>query len=197
MNYLTHLSEQQRVTLFKEMYYLNMAELRELCTTFRLPKKGKKAHLIDVIKTYLLTGEILKETPIPEVSCGKGPAVLQADELVLFGSYKNDLRTRIFLKTLVGNHFHYTAWGLDWLRSRWEEGNPPTYQEFADAWQGNYVATQVQKHPPKQEWALIRFCLAYAEKHPEASRAEVIQAWKEVRAEIAQRVKDSLYGLVR
>ncbi len=189
MNRLGHLSKKQQEALFSDMLYLNMAELRALCMKLALPKKGKKLHLIEVIKTFLLTGETLKEVPLPQVSCGKGPAKLLPDERILHGSHKNDLRTRIFLKKLIGNHFHYTAWGLDWIRERWEQGKPPTYQEFADAWQANYVVTQEQKHPPKKEWALIRFCMAYAEKHPEASRAEIIGAWKVVRAEKAERVK--------
>ena len=38
-----------------------MAELKGPCEYFKLRKKGKKIQLIKAIKTYVLTGEVVKE----------------------------------------------------------------------------------------------------------------------------------------
>ncbi len=55
--------------------------------------------------------------------------------MILKGSYKNDLKTRLFFKNIVGDHFHFTAFGIDWINEKWMEGNPPTYRDYATMWQ--------------------------------------------------------------
>ncbi len=86
-------------------------------------------------------GYHLKPVPLPAVSCAsKGlKSDLHPEALILSGPYKNDLRTRNFVKDLVGEHFHFTAAGIDWIRACWERGKPPTYKEFADWWQAEYA----------------------------------------------------------
>ncbi len=196
-NTLAHLSKQQQEELFNDMYLLKMNELRSLCEYLGIPKTGKKGFLIDLIKQYLLTGEVLKPTLIPNISrAPKGMhSELRSDALILYGLYKNDLRTRLFMKTLVGKHFHFTAFGQDWIRERWEKGKPPTYQEFADMWQAEYLAGKNKKRSPKKEWAFLNFGLAYHNAHPEASKQEIMELWKAKQAAVAMRVKDLIYAL--
>ena len=188
---LAHLSIKQQELLFEDLYYLTMPQLRGWCEHFKLPKTGKKVFLIDLLKHYLQTGELLVKPVIPSVSRAKRglPLELRPDAHILYGSYKNDLRTRLFLKSLVGKHFHYTAHGIDWINERWMEGKPPTYKEFARFWQKEYEARKINKRPPKKEWKLINFALGYAQKHPNASRDQVMQVWKDEQADAARRVQ--------
>jgi hypothetical protein len=82
---------------------------------------------------------------------------LSASSLMLYGSYKNDALTRAFFISLIGPQFHFTAFGIDWLKQRWHEGKPPTYQEFAHYWIDETQKRTDKKAAPKQEWAFINF----------------------------------------
>lgn len=84
---------------------------------------------------------------------------------------------------MCGSHFHFTAFGIDWLNARWKAGNPPTYQEFANMWQREHELRKTQKPRPKQEWALITYVQKYMAAHPQASKAEVMKAWHTIREE--------------
>jgi hypothetical protein len=107
---------------------------------------------------------------------------------MLYGTYKNDVATRNFFKQIIGNHFHFTAQGVDWLREQWLKGTPPTYADFANEWQAEYERNKTQKRPPKQEWAYIRFVQEYMQQSPHASKKEVTSAWKVMRQEFVNRV---------
>lgn len=135
--------------------FLHCEELKEIALKLGLSEKGKKGELIARIMHFLQTGEKLTLPRFPTVSCAKRGVSYPLDPktLMLKGAYKNDLKTRLFFKRLIGEHFHFTAFGIDWLERRWMEGNPPTYQEFAEMWQER----KKMALPPKEEWAYINF----------------------------------------
>lgn len=178
--------------LFEALYFLKMGELKALCLKLGLPYTAKKAQDINGIKHFVNTGNILEIPQIPAVSKAvKGTVYpLAAETKMLMGSYKNDAVTRAFFKKLVGNHFHFTAFGIDWLNERWQAGKPPTYQEFATMWQKEVDKRKAQKPEPKQEWALITYVQKYMEKHPNASKTEVNKAWHKKRLEMVALVKE-------
>jgi hypothetical protein len=97
---------------------------------------------------------------------------------MLKGGYKNDLKTRIFFREIIGQHFHFTAFGIDWLESRWMDGNPPTYQEFADMWSKEYEFRTAYGSAPKAEWAYINFVKMHSNENPNASRNEILSSWE-------------------
>ena len=178
------LNTTERAKLSGSIVFFNIQELKRMCEGLRLPGAGKKMALITRIMTYLETGEVVLSPLIPAVSRpqrGEKQELAPAAKM-LYGSFKNDAATRAFLKTLVGKHFHYTAFGLDWLNERWLAGNPPTFAEFATFWQAETNARKKQKAPLKKEWALLNFVMAYIKKYPEAPREEVVIAWKHERA---------------
>lgn len=164
-------------TLHDALHYMNMKELKDVCLELKLPHAGMKAAIIARIMHFLETGNILAEPEIPEISKAKKNQIvlLKPESLILHGSHKNDLATRLFLKKLIGEHFHFTAVGHDRIRERWLEGKPPTYQEFADFWQ---EARKMNKVCPKQEWAYLSFIQCFVQENPRASRAEITISWK-------------------
>lgn len=182
----------ENTQLFESLYFLKMAELKKLCLQLNLPSAGAKAEIIDRIKHFITTGKILEIPPIPAISkAQKGKSYpLAPQTLMLIGAYKNDAQTRAFFKKFIGNHFHFTAFGIDWLNLRWKQGTPPTYQEFADMWQKEYTKRKMQKPEPKKEWALITFVQRYMEAHPNASHTEVMKAWHKKRAEMVALVQE-------
>lgn len=182
----------KKTELYDALYFLKMSELKALCFKLGIPYTAKKAQVIDGIKYFITTGKVLDIPKIPIISkAQKGKSYpLAPDTKMLTGSYKNDAATRAFFKKLIGNHFHYTAFGIDWLNERWQAGNPPTYQDFAIMWQKEIDQRKMQKPEPKQEWALITFVQKYMAAHPNASKTEVNQAWHKKRMEMVAVVKE-------
>lgn len=188
------LNDQEIVTLTQALQYLNMAELAQICKLFAVPDDGKKGAVIERIVAFVKTGEILKKPVMPAVSKGKkgSEAKLEPDERILYGVYKNDARTRAFFKKLIGEHFHFTAFGVDWIHKRWMAGNPPTYAEYAAFWQTEYTVRKKQKAMPKEEWAYISFIQRFVEEYPEASKAVITDAWHKERQKQVEAVKKLL-----
>ena len=165
--------------LNQSIWYLHVEELKEIAVQLGISDKGAKGAVIARILHFLQSGEELVMPKFPAVSCAKKGVFQQLSpkSLMLRGAYKNDLAARLFFKTLIGEHFHFTAFGIDWLNERWLQGNPPTYQEFADMWMAETERRLHEKAAPKQEWAYIRFVQKYMEDHPETSREELMQSW--------------------
>ena len=198
MKDLIKISEQNRIVLNQSIFFFNMQELRRRCEGLRLPKAGVKISLISRIMTFLTTGDIVLEPEIPAASrAQKGETIIPAPKAkMLFGAYKNDAVTRAFFKKIIGEHFHYTAFGVDWLKERWLMGKPPTFGEFAKFWQEETLARKKNKAPLKKEWALLNFVLAYIKKFPQAEREEVTTAWKQERSRQVARGMEILRPIV-
>ncbi|MBI2352849.1 SAP domain-containing protein [Candidatus Dependentiae bacterium] len=172
---------------FEELRYcfcfLYVNELKDYCEKLKLSIKGKKIILIERIIFFLKTGQKLEILRYPDASFFKGKKdhIITPDHLILKGLYKNDFKTRLFFKSLIGDHFHFTVFGLDWLEKRWIDGNPATYKEFADMWQKEYEFRKIHKVPSKEEWAYINCIKKYLEQNPGASRHEMISHWEKER----------------
>jgi len=165
--------------LQESLNYLHIKELRDYCASLLLSTKGTKSTLIARIIHFLKTGEKIEVPKYPAISCAKGNKTFtpQPDSLMLKGLYKNDLKTRIFFKNLIGEYFHFTAFGIDWLEERWMEGKPPTYLEFAAMWQKEYAYRKENGSTPKDEWAYINFVQRYLLENPKASKDNILKNW--------------------
>ncbi len=174
------LSNIDHYQLHASLHYLHVSELKTCCENLNLSAKGKKIYFINRIMHFLKTGEKINLSGYPAISVSKkrNNVVLSPDTLMLKGTYKNDLKTRLFFKELIGQHFHFTAFGIDWLESRWMEGNPPTYQDFADMWSKEYKFRKTYGSAPKAEWAYINFVKMYLNDNPNASRNEILSSWE-------------------
>jgi len=139
--------------------------------------------LIQRIQIFIETGKLFEKVPIPKNSKAKRKQLypLEPDTLILFGNYKNDLKTRLFFKEMIGEYFHFTAFGIDWINDRWFNGNPPTYREFAKFWEAEYSRRKKEKPSPKQEWAYIIFVQNYLAQNPSAKREAIMQEWEKER----------------
>lgn len=177
------LNDEKIASLNYALNFLHVAELRDLCVKLDLPDSGKKGMLVYRIVHFVKTKEIVREPHTPQVSRAQRGKIysLSPSTLMLKGAYKNDLKTRLFFKQLIGEYFHFTAFGIDWLNDRWLKGNPPTYQEFADMWREEYARRKEVGATPKEEWAYITFVQKCIQEHPDASRIVIMEAWGEER----------------
>lgn len=140
------------------LLYFNMQELRDLAQNLNLSRAGLKLQLIQKIMSKLSGGQhVLSSAPQYSAKRQK-EANLAPEKLILQAEYKNNLRIRLFFKDLIGEHFHFTVFGHDWLKARWAHNQPPTYQEFADFWQQEYaLRKQGKREKPKEEWAYLTY----------------------------------------
>ena len=181
------LNDQESDELYAALHFMKMAELKKGCRILSLPEAGKKGELIEKIMTFIKTGCVKNIQKIPAQSLAKNypPQPLQATSLMLYSSYRNDLETRMFFKKLIGQHFHFTAFGIDWLNERWLQGNPPTYQEFAHYWVEETDRRKRVKADPKKEWAFITFLQHMTKTQPEISQQRLMYEWKKLQADKA------------
>lgn len=161
-------------TLKESLTFLHVEELKEIALKLALSDKGAKGTLILRILHFLETGQKLTLPKFPEISCAKRGVTypIEKKALMLKGAYKNDLKTRNFFKSIIGDHFHFTAFGIDWLNEQWMKGQPPTYEAYAEMWQKQIGMPRA----PKQEWAYINFL----QKHPKESWEKERQRHKKI-----------------
>lgn len=164
---------------FYDLNYVDVKKLKQFCKKHNLSTKGKKDVIIKRIITYITTGKKTDIPVMPSISKTTQKIPLKPDSKILHGSYKNDLVTRLFIKKLVGPHFHFTAFGQDWIMEQWLAGKPPTYQQFAKAWEQQYQKQKKEKNITRDEWAYLKFIQTYLDKHPKTPRTELMKLWKE------------------
>lgn len=188
------LTPKEKVLLFESLYYLHVSELKEIALFMNLPLRGMKGEIVDRIKHAISHSKVehLKLYPKSSVAEKGQNYPLSPHAKILFGVYKNDSKTRAFMKTLVGEYFHFTAFGQDWLREKWKTGNPPTYLEFAIYWDNEYSQRKVKKVAPKREWAYLNFIQYFLKKNPRAPKNEITQAWNNIRMQKLKVVKELL-----
>jgi len=186
------------IALSESLKYLHVDELKFYCDRLELSIKGKKMILIDRIIHFIKTGEKIESPNYPRSSCVKKNSLkeLKPDASILKGAYKNDLKTRLFFKSLVGEHFHFTAFGIDWLENRWMLGLPPTYQEFADMWQKEYTLRKENRSNPKEEWAYINFVKNYLILKPSSTLKEILKQWNMERNNHKNKVEKFFIGIL-
>jgi Domain of unknown function (DUF6434) len=195
---MKQLSEIEITQLREALSHLHIKELKTHLEKLNLSTQAFNKHeLIERLMHYIKTGQELPPLEIPPAARAVRGAQypLASHTRMLFGSYKNDLATRNFFKHLIGNHFHFTAQGIDWLREQWLQETPPTYADFAREWQSEYERNKTQKRPAKQEWAYIRFVQEYMHHHPQASKTEVTSAWNLQRQQYARIINTALKEL--
>lgn len=199
-NLIGHLSKKEKDNFFEALYYMKMAELKSFCQKHAIPLQGKKGEILSRLKNYLLTGKINQPKSLPDISKAKPKKLypLAINTKILKGAYKNDLTTRNFFKKLIGEHFHFTSFGQDWILNRWREGKPPTYGQFAKYWQKEFLQRQNSEVNPKQEWAYLNFIRQYKKQTPHLSKRNISLAWKktqQTKAKIAEAILSKITRL--
>jgi hypothetical protein len=180
---MTNLTNLEFTVIRNSLTFLHVDELRKVAKKLGLLDKGSKMTIILRILHFKKTGEMLAAPQFPKCSYSQKGQIypLEISTLMLKGSYKNDLKNRLFFKEVIGNHFHFTAFGIDWLNERWMLGDPPTYQEFANMWKDEYTKRQKTPASPKEEWAYIQFTQNYSTQSSETYRDHLNIAWEHER----------------
>lgn len=181
------LSRQEIAVLDEAIQYQVTDEVKHCSEYLGLPTSGTKGEMIARILQFIKEGTILAKPPLPAASKAQRGASypFAPDTLILKGSYKCSQDTRAFLKQLVGPHFHFTCYGQNWIRDRWQQGNPPTYAEFALFWEKERIARKNKEATPNREWAYLHFAKAFKQSNPTATTKDLANNWHLVRAQKA------------
>ena len=163
------LTSAERELVNADIFYMNMAELREFCDARGIPyvirietaggirqtrDADRKGIVIDRILHFLHTGEIKPATifPLSVTSTQKLVRAPLESDLVLYGHYRNhDPATLDLMKGLTKRRFEFGAIAQEVLRACWSRGHAPTYREFAELWQSAADAHST----PNPEWAFL------------------------------------------
>ena len=176
--------------MLEDLNYLNTAEIKSFCKRHSIPyaivietadgrKKrtaddDRKGVMLERVRHFLETGEILKETCFPAavVRFDLLPKRLTADDRLFYGQYeKANAGVTALLKKLTRGQFEHGAIARILARKFWSQGEAPTFREFAAAW----LREREAHRAPNPEWAFLS----------DRAREGAVANWKARRAEKA------------
>jgi hypothetical protein len=166
-------------------FYWYLDELAKFCRQLGLPTSGQKLDLVARIEMYLTTGTIDKKNQ-PKKSeksktKGKGPITLDS---VVTNDYRCNDETRAFFKSVIGDHFHFTAHLQKFRREN--KHRTLTYGDLAREWAAEYERRKDKNYKPKIEktWEynqFVRDYMADRERNAGKSMRDAAKAWNLVR----------------
>ena len=173
--------------LDEAIYFLKVPELRALSERAGLPVAGNKQALIDGLLS-LANGNPRARTSAPtELSPTEARHLRSsypADTHLVPGHYANNRVHRERFEALIGPHFSYTIYGMDWIRAQWAGGTCPTYAAFAAYWQAEFERRRAGgTFASKRTLQRVRFFRARGKSG--LGKAELEAAWKAERARMA------------
>lgn len=132
---------------FREEYWYK-SELQDFCRKTGLKIAGKKEELAERIEDFLKNGRI--KTPIIRKKTQKRRKKSKNNQQVIPSSldekildnFTSSKLFRQFFKQNIGNHFHFTVYMMNFIKS-----HPGiTYQEFINEWNAEYERKKDKTH---------------------------------------------------
>ncbi len=171
-------------------HYRYLNELTAFCRSQGLPASGQKQELVARIEEFLKTG---RRDPAPTkararkksaAAARSGPITL---DTVVGDDFKCDAETRDFFKSVIGDHFHFTAHLQQFRRERQRKGVRLTYGDLVQEW----LAERERRKDPNYKskigryWQYNQFVRDFmADKQRNAGKgmSEAARAWNIIRA---------------
>lgn len=125
--------------LKEAIYFLKVEELKQLIVQLNLGKPtGRKNDLIVTILSHFKIKAqdhtVLGDYKLPN----KHKANVTSETHIIPGKYTNGKKSREIFKELIGEHFHFTVYGMEWIKKCWEAEIYPSYNEFSQFWESEY-----------------------------------------------------------
>jgi len=183
-----------------DLNYLNTAEIKSFCERHSIPytiaietkevrirktrDDDRKGVMLERVRHFLKTGEILPETRFPSsvVCFDPLPKKLTPDDRLFYGQYDKANRAMIaLLNDLTGGQFKNGAIARILARKFWSSGQAPTFREYATKW-----LHETKEHiKPNPEWAFL------SDRAAKGANPE----WKKLRAAKAAKVMELLESI--
>lgn len=121
---------------FKQFYWEKI-ELIAFCREHSISTQGAKFDLAKRIEEFLTSGK--KERPCVK-KVGKGKWDSEKEPLTrstIVVNYKSDPVTRAFFQQEIGQHFHFKADVLTWIKTKLQAFEALTYGDIINEWEKN------------------------------------------------------------
>ena len=169
------LSDKLTVSQFKSFYW-KKSELIEFCRQNNIATQGNKEYLAQTIENFISSG--VK----PAKKIKKKPKVLidSAKQITLSTpviNYRNDLKTREFFISKIGNKFKFNYYLRDFAKQR-NDGNL-TYGDLVTGYKASL--TKKQQSIGKQ-FKYNQFQRDFYKNNPNNSRTDCIEAWNLIKS---------------
>ena len=163
------------VSQFKSFYW-KKCELIAFCRHNNIPTQGNKEYLTKIIENFISSG--VK----PESKIKKKPKVVidssnKITALTPVVNYRNDLKTREFFISKIGNKFKFNYYLRDFAKQR-NDGNL-TYGDLVTGYKASL--TKKQQSIGKQ-FKYNQFQRDFYKNNPDKSRIECIKAWNLIKS---------------
>lgn len=168
-------------------FYWYLDELVAFSQRHGLSTSGQKLDIIRRIEFFLKTGKTAAKPEQPrkrsKASARVGPITMQRK---VTDDFKCDKETRKFFKSMIGDHFHFTAHLQQFRRDKQSKGIPLTYGDLVREWLADRERRKDKnyKSPLQRTWEYNRFVRDFmADKTRNTGKgiATAARAWNLVR----------------
>jgi uncharacterized short protein YbdD (DUF466 family) len=170
---------------FKDFYWLK-SELVNFCREVGVGSSGGKIEIANRISEYLETGKhktncahTLRSRSMSIIKKPKLPKATQpiTEEVVIGIEYRTYKEKKDFLKSVIGNQFHFTIHLLDYFK---KNAGKKTYNDLINEW---YKEQEIKKDPnfikeiaPQFEYNT--YIRDFMKDNPNKTRKDAIKFWK-------------------
>ena len=160
---------------FKDFYWLK-SELVNFCREVGVGSSGGKIEIANRIFEYLKTGKVIKSTTNKKPKLPKATQPI-TKETVIGIEYRTYKEKKDFLKSIIGNQFHFTIHLLDYFERNVGKKN---YGDLIKEW---YKEQELKKDPnfvkeiaPQFEYNT--YIRDFMKDNPGSAKSEAIKYWK-------------------
>jgi SAP domain-containing new25/Domain of unknown function (DUF6434) len=174
-------------------HYWYLHEVVAFCRKHGLPIHGQKLDLMGRIESFLATGYRAPAAASPRALSERGvrPDRLAVDAPVT-AAFKCDDRTRAFFKSVIGDHFHFTAHVQQFRRDRQRRGARVTYGDLVKEWLAEQERRKDKNYKStlQKTWeynGFVREFLSDKQRNAGKGITDAAKAWNLVRAHCGPR----------
>ena len=160
---------------FNDFYWLK-SELMNFCREIGISSSGGKIEIANRISDYLETGKITKKASTKKPKLPKATQPI-TNETVIGIEYRTYKEKKVFLKSVIGNKFHFTINLLDYFK---KNTGKRTYGDLIKEW---YKEQELKKDPnfvkeiaPQFEYNT--YIRDFMKDNPNKTRNDAIKYWK-------------------
>jgi len=160
---------------FKDFYWLKV-ELIDFCRDVGISGSGGKIEISNRISEYLETGKVTIKTKTKKPTLRKSTQPITKDTVIGI-EYRSYKEKKDFLKSEIGNKFHFTAHILDYFK---ENAEKKTYQDLINEW---HKEQELKKDPNRvkviaPQFEYNTYIRDFLKDNPNKTINEAIKYWK-------------------
>ncbi|MCD4720156.1 MAG: SAP domain-containing protein [Desulfobacula sp.] len=158
-------------------WYWYKKELVEFCKQNKLKTTGRKPELTTRIAYFLKTGHAPKESNIKSLKTKNSIQVLpNSMNNPIPENYTSSELYRKYFKSIIGNHFHFTAYMMQYIKA-----TPGiTFKQYINEWKKEHERRKEKNYKPDimKSCEYNQYIRNFFEKNKNLSLKDAIKCWK-------------------